>query len=86
MTQLGFNTTRLVRDLCAVLDSLQIPFQTGVSEAVGLLRIDLALPDQQVCGALLLFSFGGPVAAICMYVSVSGNMHIISRLLCVKVP
>ncbi|KAL3159854.1 hypothetical protein ABBQ38_010255 [Trebouxia sp. C0009 RCD-2024] len=48
MTQLGFNTTRLVRDLCAVLDSLQIPFQTGVSEAVGLLRIDLALPDQQV--------------------------------------
>ena len=48
MTQLGFNTTRLVCDLCAVLDSLQIPFQTGVSEAVGLLRIDLALPDQQV--------------------------------------
>lgn len=49
MTQLGFNTTRLVRDLCAVLESLQIPFQTGVSEATGLLRIDIALSDQQVC-------------------------------------
>lgn len=49
MTQLGFNTTRLVHDLCAVLESLQIPFQTGVSEATGLLRIDIALPDQQVC-------------------------------------
>lgn len=49
MTQLGFNTTRLVHDLCAVLESLQIPFQTGVSEAMGLLRIDIALSDQQVC-------------------------------------
>ena len=48
MTQLGFNTTKLVRDLCAVLESLQIPFQTGVSEATGLLRIDIALSDQQV--------------------------------------
>ena len=49
MTQLGFNATKLVRDLCAVLEALQIPFQTGVSEPTGLLRIDIALSDQQVC-------------------------------------
>ena len=49
MTQLGFNTTKVVCDVCAVLESLQIPFETGVSEATGLLRIDIALSDQQVC-------------------------------------
>ena len=71
MTQLGFNTTRLVRDLCAVLESLQIPFQTGVSEATGLLRVDIALPDQQVCQLHMqltdCFLFGLPFACfICV--------------------
>ena len=64
MTQLGFNTTRLVRDLCAVLESLQVPFQTGVSEAKGLLRIDIALSDQWVCSLQLK-----PISLPACYVS-----------------
>ena len=52
-TQMRFNITKLVRDLCAVLEALNIPFQTGVMEARGLLRIDIALTDQQVCSSPL---------------------------------
>lgn len=70
MTQLGFNTTRLVHDLCAVLESLEIPFQTGVSEAMGLLRIDLALPDKQVCSLLAVLSWRAlllQIMSICLF-------------------
>ena len=58
MTQLNFNTTGLVFDLCDVLESLQIPYETGFSEAAGLLRIDLALPDKKVYPSCLISFFG----------------------------
>lgn len=54
MTQLGFNTTGLVFDLCGVLESLQVPYETGLSEAKGLLRIDLALPGEKVYPVCLI--------------------------------
>lgn len=47
-TQLPFNTTQLVQDLCLMLDTMGIPYQKGIPASTGLLLIDIALPDRQV--------------------------------------
>ena len=48
-SQRAFNTTQLVHDLCMILDTLRVPYQRGVPATTGLLTIDIALPDRQVC-------------------------------------
>ena len=47
-TQLPFNTTDLVHDLCITLERLKIPYRRGLPDATGLLTIDIALPDRKV--------------------------------------
>ena len=47
-SQLPFNFTPLVQELCQALDGLQLPHQQGIALSEGLVRIDIALPEQQV--------------------------------------
>lgn len=47
-SQLPFNATQLVHELCCALDSMQMQHQEGIPEAQGLVRIDIALPEQKV--------------------------------------
>lgn len=47
-SQLPFNATQLVLELCGALDSMQLQHQEGIPVPEGLLRIDIALPEQKV--------------------------------------
>ena len=47
-SQLPFNPTQLVDELCNALDSMDLQHQEGIPIAEGLLRIDIALPQHKV--------------------------------------
>ena len=47
-SQLPFNPTQLVDELCDALDTMDLHHQKGIPIAEGLLRIDIALPEHKV--------------------------------------